>query len=36
MLIVNPLHGGARDNLLAIHPATGNRIAALHETAGQA
>lgn len=33
MFIINPLHGGARDNLFATHPATENRIAALREMA---
>ncbi|GAA4219428.1 heat shock protein HtpX [Sagittula marina] len=34
MFIINPLHGGARDNLFATHPATENRIAALRQLAG--
>jgi heat shock protein HtpX len=33
MFIINPLHGGTRDNLFATHPATENRIAALREMA---
>jgi heat shock protein HtpX len=33
MFIVNPLHGGARDNLFSTHPATANRIAKLREIA---
>lgn len=36
MFIINPLHGGARDNLFATHPATENRIAALRQMAGSA
>lgn len=36
MFIINPLHGGARDNLFSTHPATANRIAKLHEIAAQA
>lgn len=35
MFIVNPLHGGARDNLFATHPATENRIAALRAMVAQ-
>lgn len=35
MFIVNPLHGGARDNLFATHPATENRIAALRGMAAE-
>ena len=33
MFIVNPLSGGAMDNLFSTHPATENRIAALQELA---
>jgi heat shock protein HtpX len=33
MFIINPLHGGARDNLFSTHPATANRIAKLREIA---
>jgi heat shock protein HtpX len=36
MFIINPLHGGARDNLFSTHPATANRIAKLREIAAQA
>ncbi|MGB5948587.1 MAG: zinc metalloprotease HtpX [Parvibaculum sp.] len=39
MFIINPLHGGGRDNLFSTHPATANRIARLREiaaTKGQA
>ena len=35
MFIVNPLHGGARDNLFATHPATENRIAALRKLSAE-
>ncbi len=35
VFIINPLHGGLRDNLFSTHPATENRIAALQEMAGQ-
>jgi heat shock protein HtpX len=34
LFIINPLHGGAMDNLFSTHPSTGNRIAALREMAG--
>ncbi len=34
MYIINPLHGGKRDNLFATHPATENRVAALRAMAG--
>jgi heat shock protein HtpX len=33
VFIINPLHGGFRDNLFSTHPATENRIAALQEMA---
>lgn len=39
MFIINPLHGGGRNNLFSTHPATANRIARLREiaaTKGQA
>ncbi|MGY9045750.1 heat shock protein HtpX [Puniceibacterium antarcticum] len=36
MFIINPLHGGKRDNLFATHPATENRVAALRQMAGSA
>lgn len=35
MFIINPLHGGARDNLFSTHPATENRVAALHRMAAE-
>ncbi|MBM3531804.1 MAG: zinc metalloprotease HtpX [Alphaproteobacteria bacterium] len=35
LFIINPLHGGAVDNLFSTHPSTENRIAALREMAGQ-
>ncbi|MFD0979200.1 MULTISPECIES: zinc metalloprotease HtpX [Tropicimonas] len=35
MFIINPLHAYRRDNLFATHPATENRVAALHEMARQ-
>lgn len=35
LFIVNPLHGGAMDNLFSTHPSMENRIRALHEMAGQ-
>ncbi|MCI4660925.1 MAG: zinc metalloprotease HtpX [Neomegalonema sp.] len=35
LFIVNPLSGRRMDNLFATHPNTENRIAALHEMAGQ-
>lgn len=35
MFIINPLHMHKHDNLFATHPATENRIAALHALAGQ-
>lgn len=31
LFIVNPLHGGAVDNLFSTHPSTGNRVRALRE-----
>ncbi|GAB6052319.1 zinc metalloprotease HtpX [Magnetospira thiophila] len=34
LFIVNPLHGGAMDNLFSTHPNMANRIAKLHELAG--
>ena len=34
MFIINPLHGGAVDNLFSTHPSTTNRVAALRELAG--
>jgi len=34
MFIVNPLHGGAVDNLFSTHPSTANRVYALREMAG--
>jgi heat shock protein HtpX len=34
LFIINPLHGGAMDNLFSTHPSTENRIAALREMAG--
>jgi len=33
MFIINPLNGQGRDNLFSTHPATGNRISALHRIA---
>ncbi len=36
MFIINPLLGGARDNLFSTHPATANRIARLREIAAEA
>lgn len=33
LFIINPLHGGVRDNLFSTHPNTRNRIAALHQLA---
>jgi heat shock protein HtpX len=36
LFIVNPLTGERMDNLFSTHPATENRIAALHEMAGAA
>lgn len=33
MFIINPLHGERMDSLFSTHPATGNRIAKLHEMA---
>jgi heat shock protein HtpX len=36
MFIINPLFGGARDNLFSTHPATANRIARLREIAAEA
>ena len=36
LFIINPLKGGARDNLFSTHPATANRIARLRELAGAA
>ena len=36
MFIINPLHAHAHDKLFSTHPATENRIAALHELAGAA
>lgn len=33
MFIINPLHGNGADNLFSTHPATENRIAALHQQA---
>ncbi len=33
LFIVNPLHGGAVDNLFSTHPSTGNRVQALREMA---
>jgi heat shock protein HtpX len=35
LFIINPLMGGAMDNLFSTHPSTENRIAALREMAGQ-
>ncbi|MGB3809553.1 MAG: zinc metalloprotease HtpX [Parvibaculum sp.] len=35
MFIINPLHGGARDNLFSTHPATANRIAKLRALAAE-
>jgi heat shock protein HtpX len=35
VFIINPLHGGFRDNLFSTHPATENRIAALQELADE-
>lgn len=35
LFIINPLHGGAMDNLFSTHPSTENRIAALQEMAGE-
>jgi heat shock protein HtpX len=35
VFIINPLHGGFRDNLFSTHPATENRIAALQQMAGE-
>jgi len=35
LFIVNPLHGGAVDNLFSTHPNTANRVQALREMAGQ-
>jgi heat shock protein HtpX len=35
LFIINPLHGGAMDSLFSTHPSTENRIAALHEMAGE-
>lgn len=35
LFIVNPLHGGAVDNLFSTHPNTANRVQALLEMAGQ-
>ena len=34
LFIINPLIGGAMDNLFSTHPSTPNRIAALQELAG--
>jgi len=34
MFIINPLHGGAMDNLFATHPSTQNRVRKLQELAG--
>jgi heat shock protein HtpX len=36
MFIINPLHGGAMDNLFSTHPSTENRVARLREMAGYA
>jgi heat shock protein HtpX len=36
LFIINPLMGGAMDNLFSTHPSTENRIAALQEMAGTA
>jgi heat shock protein HtpX len=36
LFIINPLHGGAVDNLFSTHPSTQNRIAALQEMAAAA
>jgi heat shock protein HtpX len=36
LFIVNPLHGGAVDNLFSTHPSVGNRIRRLREMAGVA
>jgi heat shock protein HtpX len=36
LFIINPLHGGAVDNLFSTHPSTRNRIAALQEMAAAA
>ena len=35
MFIINPLHGGGRDNLFSTHPATENRVAALRAMAAE-
>ncbi|WP_292294453.1 zinc metalloprotease HtpX [Marivita sp.] len=35
MFIINPLHAHKRDRLFATHPATENRIAALHDMVGR-
>jgi heat shock protein HtpX len=35
LFIINPLSGARMDNLFATHPATENRIAALHQLAGR-
>jgi heat shock protein HtpX len=35
VFIINPLHGGFRDNLFSTHPATENRIAALQQLAAE-
>lgn len=35
MFIINPLHGGTRDNLFSTHPNTRNRIAALEALAAE-
>jgi heat shock protein HtpX len=35
VFIINPLHGGFRDNLFSTHPATENRIAELQKLAGE-
>ncbi len=36
LFIINPLSGGAIDGLFSTHPATANRVAALHQLAGSA
>jgi heat shock protein HtpX len=35
VFIINPLHGGFRDNLFSTHPATENRVAELEKLAGE-